>query len=135
MRVLSGANEAHCLLEVNVASELGRQLRSTPCRAFLVEMRVRVKAGFYTYADVIVVSGEPRFPDDQRDTLLNPMVIVEVLSPSTEAYDRGREFERYEAIGSFREYLLIASDRVHGDLYSLADGRCIPASADNPGNR
>jgi len=132
VRVMPGANEAHCLLEVNVASELGRQVRSTPCRVFLVQMRVRVKPEFYTYPDVLVVSGEPRFLDDQKDTLLNPQLIVEVLSPSTEAYDRGRKFEQYKAIESLREYLLVASDRMHADLYARqADGRWILSSADS----
>jgi Uma2 family endonuclease len=81
-------------------------------------MRVRASAtGFYTYPDVVVVCGERQFVDDQRDTLLNPNLIVEVLSPTTEAYDRSRKFEFYKAIESFTEYLLISSDRVHVDLF------------------
>jgi Uma2 family endonuclease len=80
-------------------------------------MRVRTFARHYTYPDSSALCGEPRFLDDGVDTLLNPSLIVEVLSPSTEAYDRGRKFELYQSISSFREYLLLASDRVHADLY------------------
>jgi Uma2 family endonuclease len=76
-------------------------------------MRVRVTpAGLYTYPDVVVVCGEPQFLDDTFDTLLNPTVIVEVLSESTEAYDRGRKFELYRSLESLAEYLLISSERV-----------------------
>jgi Uma2 family endonuclease len=95
-------------------------------------MRVRVPAtGLQTYPDVIALCGEPRFLDEQRDTLLNPGLIVEVLSPSTEAYDRGRKFEQFQAIESLREYLLVATDRVHADLYTRqADSRWMLTSAD-----
>ena len=75
------------------------------------------------YPDVSAFCGEPQFLDGQLDTLLNPSLVVEVLSPSTEAYDRGRKFELYQAIESLREYLLLASDRMHADLYTRqADG-------------
>jgi Uma2 family endonuclease len=87
--------------------------------------------GLYAYPDVVAVCGEPRFLDDQDDTLLNPGLIVEVLSPSTEAYDRGRKFEHYTSIESLREYLLVASDRMRADLYTRqADGRWLLTSAD-----
>jgi Uma2 family endonuclease len=96
-------------------------------------MRVRA-SGLYTYPDVVVVCGEPQFLDQRRDTLLNPLLIVEVLFPSTEAYDRGRKFEHYRSIPSLREYLLVASDRVHADLYTLRpDGDWSIHSADGPG--
>lgn len=74
-------------------------------------------SGLYTYADVTVVCDEPRFTDGRRDTLLNPFLLAEVLSPSTEAYDRGRKFEFYRAIETLREYVLVAQDRVHVDVY------------------
>ena len=93
-------------------------------------MRVRVSlSGLYTYPDVVAVCGEPQFTDDQRDTLLNPILLVEALSPSTEAYDRGRKFEHYKTMNSLREYLLLATDRVHGDLYTRQpDGRWLLTS-------
>jgi Uma2 family endonuclease len=94
-------------------------------------MRVTIPAaGLYTYPDVVAVCGEPKFHDEQRDTLLNPNLVVEVLSPSTEAYDRGRKFEHYRSIGSVSEYLLVASDRIQVDLYTRqADGRFLLTSA------
>jgi len=95
-------------------------------------MRVCVNAtGLYTYPDVVAVCGEQVFLDDEKDTLLNPGLLIEVLSPSTEAYDRGRKFEQYQSIESLREYLLVASDRAHVDLYSRqGDGRWLLTSVE-----
>ena len=97
-------------------------------------MRVQVTAtGLYTYPDVTVVCGKPEFLDSLLDTLLNPTLIVEVLSPSTEAYDRGRKFENYQSIESLREYLLVSSDRMRADLFSRQpDGRWLLSSATAP---
>jgi Uma2 family endonuclease len=82
-------------------------------------MRVRVNAkGLYTYPDVVVVCGEPQFLDERRDTLLNPTLIVEVLSESTEQYDRGRKFEHYRPLESLAEYLLVSSERVSVERYT-----------------
>jgi Uma2 family endonuclease len=118
MFAMAGAKEAHNLLTMNVGFALHAPLRSRPCRIYANDMRVRVSAtGLHTYPDVIAVCGERHFLDDQRDTLLNPSLIVEVLSPTTEAYDRGRKFEHYKVIESLTEYLLISSDRVHVDLF------------------
>jgi Uma2 family endonuclease len=132
MFAMAGAMEAHNLLVTNLVAGLHEQLRSKPCRVYPSDMRVRVSAtGLFTYPDVIAVYGEPRFLGDQGDTLLNPDLLVEVLSPSTEAYDRGRKFEQYKSLESLREYLLVASDRVHADLYTRqADGRWLLTSAD-----
>ena len=132
MFAMAGAKEAHNLLAMNVGFALHPQLRSRPCRIYANDIRVRVSAtGLYTYPDVIAVCGDRRFLDDQRDTLLNPNLIVEVLSPTTEAYDRGRKFEHYKVIESFTEYLLISSDRVHVDLFRRQpDGDWLLKSAD-----
>jgi Uma2 family endonuclease len=94
-------------------------------------MRVRIgKTGLYTYPDVVVVCGEPQFTDDRRDTLVNPNLIVEVLSESTEAYDRGRKFEHYRSLESLSEYLLVSSERVSAELFTRRpDGRWLLASA------
>lgn len=109
---LAGATERHILVTGNVFATLHVQLRSHPCRVYSNDMRVKVDAaGFYSYPDIAVVCGEPRFEDDELDTLLNPTLIVEVLSPSTESYDRGKKFELYRKIESFVEYLLVAQDR------------------------
>jgi Uma2 family endonuclease len=133
MFAMAGAKEAHSLLVTSLVARLHEQLRWRPCRVYPSDMRVRVKPnGLYTYPDVIAVRGEPRFLDAQRDTLLNPALLVEVLSPSTEAYDCGRKFEQYRAIESLRDYLLVASDRLHVDLYTRqADGRWLVTSADS----
>jgi Uma2 family endonuclease len=131
MFAMAGAPEAHSLLLVNLLGEIGGQLRSRSCRTYPNDMRVRVRSGLFTYPDVTVVCAEPQFLDGRRDTLLNPELIVEVLSPTTEAYDRGRKFEHYQSLPSFREYLLLASDRVHADLYTRQpDDRWLLTSAD-----
>jgi len=134
MRAMKGANESHNLITVNLAANLSQQFRDRPCRVYSSDMRVSIPAtGLYTYPDVIAVCGEPKFRDEQRDTLLNPNLVVEVLSPSTEAYDRGRKFEHYRSVGSMMEYLLVSSDRVHVDLYTRqADGRFLLTSAGDP---
>jgi len=87
-------------------------------------MRVHTpRTGLYTYPDAVVVCGEPKFLDKKETTLLNPTVIVEVLSPSTEAYDRGRKFEHYQSIDSLREYLLIDPNASSVTLYRRNRGR------------
>lgn len=81
----------------------------------------------------MAVCGEPQFLDDQRDTLLNPAVIIEVLSPSTEAYDRGLKFEQYRSIESLQDYLLVSSARVQVELFTRqADGRWLLTAAARP---
>ncbi len=108
---LAGASEQHNLITSNVIVSFGTQLRKRPCRVYPSDMRVRIDEGrAYAYPDVTVVCGEPRFEDEKRDTLLNPMVIVEVLSRSTERFDRGRKFQGYRSLESLTEYLLIAQD-------------------------
>jgi Uma2 family endonuclease len=94
-------------------------------------MRVQVgDSALYAYPDVIVVCGERRFRDEQRDTLLNPTLIVEVLSESTEAYDRGKKFEHYRTLESFEEYLLISSNHVSAELFTRQpDGRWLLSTA------
>lgn len=132
MFAVAGAKEAHNLLVANLVRELGQQFRVRPCRVYPSDMRVRVTAtGLYTYPDVTAVCGEPHFLDEQRDTLLTPSLVIEVLSPSTESYDRGRKFEQYKSIESLREYLLVASDGMHTDLFTRQpDGRWMLTSAD-----
>jgi Uma2 family endonuclease len=132
MFAMAGAKRAHNQIVANLIAGLHRQLRSRPCDVYPGDMRVYVPATrLYTYPDVTTVCGEPRFLDDQEDTLLNPGLVVEVLSPSTEAYDRGRKFDQYKSIDSLREYLLVATDRVHADLYTRqTDGRWLLTSPD-----
>src|SRR5205085_2102361 len=100
---------AHSLIGMNLGGELRDLLKESPCTAYNNDLRVKVEAtGLFTYPDASVVCGEQRFVDDEQDTLLNPTVIVEVLSDSTEAYDRGKNFEHYRQIPSLREYLLVS---------------------------
>jgi Uma2 family endonuclease len=136
MFAMAGAAERHNLICMNIYGLVHQQLRQRPCRAYPSEMRVRVSAtGLYTYPDVIALCGEPTFLDHNRDTLLNPALIIEVLSPSTEAYDRGRKFEHYRSIESLAEYLMVASDRIHADLYRRQpDGLWVLAPAGAPGD-
>lgn len=99
-------------ISTNVAAAFTVGLRGKPCETFANDMRVQVSpSGLYTYPDVVVVCGEPRFRDGGEDTLLNPAVIVEVLPPSTEAYDRGEKFAPYWRLESVSDYLLIAQDK------------------------
>jgi Uma2 family endonuclease len=109
---MAGASRAHNLIVANIARDLGVQLEDRPCELYPADMRVKVsETGLYTYPDVVVVCGEPQFEDDHVDTLLNPTLIVEILSPSTEAYDRGGKFAHYRELPSLREYVLISQDR------------------------
>jgi Uma2 family endonuclease len=111
---MSGASKWHVLIVTNLIVELGSQLKAGPCQVYSTDLRVRVAPnGLYTYPDVIVLCDEPRFYDEHLDTLLNPALIIEVLSDSTKDYDRGGKFEQYRAIDSYVEYLLIAQDRPH----------------------
>ena len=128
MFAMAGARWAHNLVVGNTFAELRQQLRTRPCAVTPSDMRVQVQAtGLYTYPDVVVVCGEPLFKDDQRDTLLNPTVIVEVLSKSTEGYDRGKKFVHYRRIDSLREYVLVSQDRVCVEQYTLQEDRWVLA--------
>ena len=109
---MSGASERHNLIVGNVFAMLHIQLRNRPCRVYMSDMRVRVSpTGLYTYPDIVALCGEPRFDDEQKDTLLNPAVIIDVLSPSTEAYDRGEKFAHYRKLSSVAEYVLISQEK------------------------
>jgi Uma2 family endonuclease len=109
---MAGASREHNLIAGNVNRELGQQLRERECEVYQADMRVKVSpTGLYTYPDVTVVCGEPEFEDAKVDTLLNPRVLVEVLSPSTADYDRGGKFTHYRRLSSLQEYILISQDR------------------------
>jgi len=111
MFAMSGASRPHVLIVTNLVHELMLRLDSGPCEVYSNDMRLRVAPkGLYTYPDVLVACGDPQFADDQSDTLLNPVLIVEVLSDSTEAYDRGKKFEQYRKLPSLLEYVLVSQD-------------------------
>jgi len=116
---MAGASRQHNLIAGNLYREVSRQVRGRPCEAYISDMRVKVgSTALYTYPDVVVVCGEIRFEDASHDTLLNPLVIVEVLAASTEAYDRGEKFAQYRRLESLQEYLFVAQDKVRLEHYA-----------------
>jgi Uma2 family endonuclease len=130
---MSGASREHNVIALNLAREISGRLRGGPCETYVSDMRVRVlPTGLYTYPDVVVVCGDRRFEDDCLDTLLNPTVIVEVLSPSTESYDRGRKFGHYRHVESLREYVLVAQDRPAVEHYTRRDGEWVLTDVTGP---
>ncbi len=124
MFAMVGASREHNLIVVNTTRELTQQLKGKPCEAYSNDMRVRIPAtGLYTYPDVVVVCSEPIFEDEHVDTLLNPTLIVEVLSESTESYDRGKKFSNYRTVESLSEYILVAQDEYRIERFlKQADG-------------
>jgi len=116
---MTGAKEPHNLIAGNVIASLHGQLRRKPCRVYPSDMRVKVvQTGLNTYPDVVVLCGVPQFVDEKHDTITNPIVIIEILSPSTERYDRGMKFRHYRSIETLRDYILIAQDRQHIEHYT-----------------
>ncbi|HEX8597194.1 MAG TPA: Uma2 family endonuclease [Chloroflexia bacterium] len=119
---MSGTSREHNLISLNMAGELRAQLRGQPCEVYISDMRVKVSVtGMYTYPDVVAVCGEPAFDDEQIDTLTNPNMIVEVLSPSTEGYDRGEKFAHYRRLESLQDYVLVAQDKVRVEHFARRD--------------
>ncbi len=133
---MAGASREHNQIAFNIAGELHGQLKNRPCLAYVNDMRVKVSAtGLYTYPDVAAMCGEPQFEDEQMDTLLNPSVIIEILSPSTEAYDRGDKFAHYRRLPSLMEYVLIAQDKVRVEHYIRQDRRWVLTELDGLDDR
>jgi Uma2 family endonuclease len=126
---MAGASEAHNLIVTNVIRELSLQFKGRPCRTYPSDMKVETgPAGLFTYPDVSVVCEKPQFHDDRNDMLLNPTLIVEVLSPSTEDYDRDAKFAHYRRLNSLTDYLLISSHEFCIEHYvKEADGQWTPS--------
>ena len=115
---MSGASRAHNIITGNIYVGLHVQLRGSECEAYANDMRVSSPlTSSYFYPDIVVVCEEPRFEDDVFDILLNPIILVEVLSPSTEAYDRGEKFSHYRHLTSLQEYVLVSQDKVLVERY------------------
>ncbi len=133
---MTGASRKHNLVSGNIYRELSLQLKSRPCEAYINDMRVKAaEARSYHYPDIVVVCGTPAFEDAQVDTLLNPTLLIEVLSPSTEAYDRGGKFAHYRKIPTLCEYLLVTQDQPsieryvrEGDVWILTEAVGLEAS-------
>ena len=118
MFAMSGGSNKHSLIGGNVHALLWSQLRGRLCLTFNSDMKVRVDAtGLYTYPDVSVVCGEPQYTDGHQDMVENPVVVVEVLSPSTEGYDRGEKFVHYQWISSLTDYLIISQETMRVEQY------------------
>jgi Uma2 family endonuclease len=109
MFAMAGGSVNHSLIAANLIATLRSLLKGSGCRVFTGDLRVHIPAsGFYTYPDVTVVCGELQVLDETRDTVMNPVVLIEVLSPNTESYDRGQKFFFYRSIPSLREYVLVS---------------------------
>jgi len=123
---MSGASARHNVVVANLVAELVAQFRGGPCRVFPSDLRVAVAAaGPFFYPDVSAVCTEPLFLDDKFDTLLNPEVVIEVLSRSTEAFVRGLKFSDYRGIPSLREVLFFAQDAVRAEHFVRREGEWV----------
>ena len=122
---MTGASLAHNAIVTNITREISIQLKGRPCQVYANDLKVLIRsANAGTYPDLVALCGEPELLDQRHDLLLNPSLVVEVLSDSTEAYDRGEKFALYRQLPSLREYLLVSQNRVRVELYTgSADGR------------
>ncbi|NWF68095.1 MAG: Uma2 family endonuclease [Chloroflexi bacterium] len=119
---MTGGSENHVLVTGNTLTTLNIQLRQRPCKIYATDMRVRVgPSGLYTYPDLAVVCGAAEFTKENPPSLLNPIPLIEVPSPSTEAYDRGKKFQHYRKLESLREVVLIAQDSARSESYWRQD--------------
>jgi len=115
---MAGAKRNHNKVTTNVSGLIWQNLKGKDCESYSNDMRVFVpKTGLYTYPDVVVICGEPKFQDNVFDTLLNPILLIEVLSDSTEGYDRGKKFQHYRSIESLQEYVLVSQDEARIEKY------------------
>jgi len=115
---MSGASITHNQITANVLAEIHAQFKKRLCRVYVNDMRVKVSpTGLYTYPDIVALCDKPRFDDAQKDTLLNPTVLIEILSDSTANYDRGTKFKHYRTLDSLKEYILVAQDEYHIEHY------------------
>ncbi|MEO8025244.1 MAG: Uma2 family endonuclease [Bryobacteraceae bacterium] len=120
---MSGASLRHALIGANLLGELHARLRGGGCRVITADLRVHVPAtGLYTYPDATIVCGPPLLRDAHQDTLQNPSVIFEVLSPSTEGYDRGAKFQHYRTITTLTDYVLVDQSKMRVEHFSRQTG-------------
>jgi Uma2 family endonuclease len=115
---MGGASPKHVLIASNIAREVGNKLKDKPCQVYASDLRIQADTGSaYFYPDVAVVCGRPEYRDGKHDTVTNPIVIIEVLSPMTRNYDRGDKFAYYRRLASLREYILIDQEPCHIEQY------------------
>ena len=124
MFAMAGANRKHNFIKENLIVELGVRLKGGPCRTVSSDQRVKVnRTGLFTYPDIVILCGPGEYDPAEEDTLVNPVAIIEVLSPSTEKYDRGAKFRNYQQIPSLTEYILVAQDEAVCERFvRLPDG-------------
>jgi len=134
MTEMTGVSREHNLIVANLLAMLTTQMHDRPYEVYPSEMRVKVSStGLYTYPDVIVADAEPLFEDREVDTFLNPIILVEVLSKSTESYDRGRKFSHYQKIASLQEYVLVSQYEFRVEQYvRQADGKWLYTETTDP---
>ncbi|HMZ60728.1 MAG TPA: Uma2 family endonuclease, partial [Leptospiraceae bacterium] len=114
---MTGASLKHNIISLNIASSLKSLFKQKECKVFMADLRVNVSKGLYTYPDILIVCGNILFTDDHLDTVKNPKCIIEVLSDSTEKYDRGEKFRNYRKIESLEEYILISQNEILAEKY------------------
>lgn len=115
---MAGAGNNHNIITANLIITIGSFLKGKSCTIYPSDMRLHIpENGLYTYPDLMVVCGPKSFLDEKKDTILNPVLIVEVLSPGTESYDRGDKFRFYRSIASLQEYLLVDSRQYNVEKY------------------
>jgi len=123
MFLMSGGTRKHGKVIDNLSRSLGNRLDDKPCFAYSSEVRLWIQAsGLFTYPDIMVVCEPERTSPDDEDSLTNPTVIVEVLSPTTEAYDRGKKFGHYLRIPSLRDYVLVSQEELRIDHFTIQPG-------------
>ena len=121
---MSGGTSNHSAIAVNITSTLFIALRDNDFRVYNGDMRIWIpEFNCGTYADALVINGEPEFNDTRTDEILNPLLIVEVLSPSTQSYDRGEKFRKYRSIPSLSEYLLVSQSEPYIEHYSKSNSK------------
>ncbi len=119
---MTGASRQHNLISANLTAALINRLHGQPCEVYVSDMRVKTSATGYSYPDVVVACGTPSFEDTHGDTLLNPVVIIEVLSPSTELYDRSAKFQQYRTLSSLQVYILVSQESPRIEMYTRQSG-------------
>jgi len=123
MWAMSGGSYRHAAIIASLSRALGNALDGRPCGVTSSDVRISVTAdGLYTYPDIVVVCGEPKFVDGRSDTLLNPALVIEVLSPSTEAYDRGFKFAQYRRVEALEEYALVSQTEPRVEVFRRQPG-------------
>ncbi|MEP7125484.1 MAG: Uma2 family endonuclease [Byssovorax sp.] len=134
--LMSAGTFEHSAVAANLLSELGNALRGRGCRALMSDMRIKIPAtGRYVYPDGSIVGARPQFVDEQRDTLLNPRLIIEVLSNSTEAYDRGDKFAQYRSVASIGEYVLASQKEPKIEVFTRQPDESWMLRVHGPGER